>query len=382
MIKVVHLITDLDLGGAESMLARLVRGLNSDRFQNHVISLVNPGPPGETIQSAGIVVSSLQMKRGIPDPLALFRLYRHFKAIRPDILQTWLYHADFLGLLVGKLAGVPIILWNIRCSEMDMTQYSPWSRVVRWILGKMASVPNAIVVNSQAGRQSHEALGYRPKFWQVITNGFDLDQFYPNPEARTQLRKQWGLPMDAVVIGLICRYDPMKDHLNFLHAAHYLLQTFPETHFVMAGKGVDPQNLNLVQVMRNLEVTGNLHLLGERRDVPVLLAGLDILTSSSAFGEGFPNIVGEAMACGVPCVVTDVGDSACMVSTTGKVVKPKDSKALASAWEELILLGQEGRQKLGWAARQRIQDHFDLKKVVAQYETFYLDLVNQKELTH
>jgi glycosyltransferase involved in cell wall biosynthesis len=330
------------------------------------------------IQSSGIRVSSLQMKRGLPDPRAILRLYRYLKIECPDILQTWVYHWDLLGSIVGKLARIPIILWNIRCSEMDMSQYSVLSKVVRGMLGKISSVPKAVVVNSEAGRQYHESLGYRPRQWRVIANGIDLEQFYPDLEARNRLRKELNLSLNAVVIGLLGRYDPMKDHLNFLHAAKHLLQTKPETHFVLAGKGVDRENIKLLQVMRELKVIENIHLMGERRDVQRILAGLDILSSSSAYGEGFPTIVGEAMACAVPCAVTDVGDSAWIVSDTGRVVKPRDPKALAGAWEELILLGGEGRQQLGRAARQRIQEHFDLSKIVGQYEKFYEDLIRRR----
>jgi glycosyltransferase involved in cell wall biosynthesis len=379
VIKVVHLITDLNVGGAESMLARLVGGMNRDRFHNHVISLMDPGPIGETIQTSGIMVSSLQMKRGIPDPRGILRLYHYLHKECPDILQTWLYHADLLGLIVGKLVGLPIILWNIRCSEMDMSRYSVLSGVVRWMLGKISSAPSAVLVNSEAGRRSHEALGYRPRQWRAIPNGIDTGQFSPDLEARARLRKELDLPPEVVVVGLLGRYDPMKDHMNFLHAAKYLLQTYPETHFVLAGKSVDHQNIDLLQALRELNLIGNTHLMGERKDVQLLLTGMDILSTSSSYGEGFPNIVAEAMACGIPCVVTNVGDSAWVVSDTGKVVRPRDPKALARAWEELILLGKEGRQQLGLAARQRIQDHFDLRKIVAQYENFYEDLIHRRE---
>ena len=243
----------------------------------------------------------------------------------------------------------------------------------------MSSVPNAVVVNSEAGRQFHERLGYRPKQWRVISNGIDLKQFYPDRVARRWLRDELNLALNVLVIGLVCRFDPMKDHLNFLQAAQQLLQQYPDTHFVLAGKGVDRNNVTLLQAMRDLNVGGNVHVIGETRDVQGVLAGLDILSSSSS-GEGFPNIVGEAMACGVPCVVTDVGDSARIVSNTGKVVQPRNPKALARAWEELILLGGEGRRQLGLAARQRIQEDFDLLKIVGQYETFYEKLVNGREV--
>ena len=378
MIKIVHVITDLDIGGAEAMLSRLIVGMDRERFINYVVSLTRPGPLGDVIQASGTPVYSLQMRRGVPNPLGVWRLFRLIRKECPHVLQTWLYHADLLGLLVGKLVGIPVIAWNVRCSEMDMRQYSTLSNFVRRVLVKLSSQPEVVVINSRAGQQFHESLGYRPRRWNVIPNGIDVDRYSPDSSARVKLRFELGVSINIILIGLIARFDPMKDHLNFFQAARCLLKTHPETHFVLAGQGIDHQNTVLTTSITTFKVRENIHLLGERKDVQSILAGLDIVCSSSAYGEGFPNVVGEAMACGVPCVVTNVGDSACVVKDTGKVVPPKDPKALASAWKELIEMGHEGRWQLGLTARQRIKENFDLGKIVAQYEHFYEDIVKQK----
>ena len=377
MIRILHLITDLNTGGAEIMLSRLVLSMNRGRFDNKVVSLTNLGQLGGDIQASGVPVFSLQMRRGIPNPLGIWRLFRLVKKERPQVLQTWLYHADLLGLLVGKLVRVSAITWNVRCSEMDMAQYSALSSIVRSVLVKLSRLPEAVVSNSMAGRQFHEAFGYRPRKWTVIPNGIDVDRFSPNPEARTKLRLELGVSHDIILVGLIARFDPMKDHINFLQAAKCLLKTHPKTHFVLAGQEIDHQNTELTNSINALNIRENVHLLGERMDVQLILPGLDILASSS-FSEGFPNVVGEAMACGLPCVVTDVGDSAWIVQDTGRVVSPRDPQALANGWRELIEMGSEHRQQLGLVARQRVKESFDLKKIAVQYENFYEELVMQK----
>ena len=375
MIKIVHLITGLDIGGAESMLSRLVIGMDRQRFLNRVVSLTAPGPLSHGIQKSGIQVHSLLMQRSIPNPLGMWRLTRYLQNERPDILQTWLYHADLLGVLIGKLTKMPVIAWNVRCSEMDMKHYPPLSRLVRYLLIKFSTVPKVVLFNSKAGQQFHEELGYRPCNSYIIPNGIDLDQFFPDQDARTKLRCELGLSNTILLIGLVARFDPMKDHTTFLQAARVVSRSHPHVHFILAGTSIDYQNSELTNSILEWNLKDNVHLLGERKDVRAILSGLDIVSSSSAFGEGFPNIIVEAMACGVPCVVTSVGDSSLIVGKTGRVVPPKNPEALAEAWSELILMKKEERDKLGLAARQRIIEQFDLAKVINRYQQCYEDLV-------
>lgn len=374
MIKIVHVITDLDIGGAETMLSRLVIGMDRKRFSNSVVSLTQPGHFGHVIQSNEIRVSSLLMQRSIPNPIGIWRLTRFLQQERPDIVQTWLYHADLLGLLVGKLAHIPIIVWNVRCAEMDMTRYSTLSRFVRYLLIKLSFLPKMILCNSNAGQRYHEGLGYRALRWTIIPNGVDLNNYLPDSEAYTKLRLDLGLSNDSLLIGLIARFDPMKDHVTFLRGAEKILKAYPDIHFVLAGAGISSQNSKLSETIRACHLEKNIHLLGERVDVPRVLAGLDILASSS-YGESFPNVIAEAMACGVPCVATDVGDSSWIVGETGRVVLPKNPEALATALGEIVALGKQERCRLGLAARQRIMENFDIERIVSRYEQCYEALV-------
>jgi glycosyltransferase involved in cell wall biosynthesis len=235
-----------------------------------------------------------------------------------------------------------------------------------------------VVVNSATGQAFHTQIGYHPREWVLIPNGIDDQQFRPDAVARRSVRQELGLEPEALLIGLIARFDPMKDHTTFLQAARLLLDSHPQTHFLLCGAEVTPENLQLSCQIETGHLQERVHLLGLRRDITRITAALDVATLSSSFGEGFSNVVGEAMACEVPCVVTDVGDSAQVVGDTGIVVPPKDPQALADGWRKLIEMGVEGRQRLGRAAREWIQQEYSLESVVTQYENLYLSLADSR----
>jgi glycosyltransferase involved in cell wall biosynthesis len=189
------------------------------------------------------------------------------------------------------------------------------------------------------------------------------------------LRKELNLPENIVLIGQIARYDPMKDHLNFLQATKSLLRNRSDVRFILVGRNVDFNNTELVTSIVKLNISEFVHLLGERYDLPSVMPALDIVCSSSC-SEGFSNVIAEAMACGIPCVVTDVGDSALIVGNTGRVVPPKNPEALAAAWSDLIKMGPEYRRELGVAARKRIEENYNLPDIVKRYENLYEELAS------
>jgi glycosyltransferase involved in cell wall biosynthesis len=372
-IKILHVITSLDVGGAEMVLFHLLKNMDTARFENQVVSLIPPGKVGEKIQALGLPVTSLEMRSGHPDLGSLFRLAGLLRRESPDLVQTWLYHADLLGLLAAGIVGVPV-LWNIRTSNMDMSHYRRLSSLVLRACIQFSGRPQAVIVNSKAGQAFHEHLGYHPRRWVYIPNGIDTDQFRPNLSARLALRNELGLASGALLISLIARFDPMKDHENFMLASGLLAAKMPDVHFVLAGNEVDSSNPFFIKYLESNELRGRLHLLGQRDDMPDLMAAVDIATLSS-YGEGFPNTIAEAMSCGIPCVVTDIGDSAYLVEKTGIVVAPKDPQALAEGWQKMISLGIEGRKALGAAARRRIQLNFQQADVTRQYEKLYESLM-------
>lgn len=372
-IRVLHLITSLDVGGAETQLLRILSHTNRDRFDHSVLSLTSIGVIGERIRQLGVSVGALKMVRGIPSPRAVWELWKILKGSQVHILQSWMYHADLLALL-GRGRGMRKLVWNIRCSDVDMTHYRFLSKWVVNFLSYCSGIPDGVVVNSHAGKLAHEGLGYHPKMWHIIPNGVDLEQVRPSPSARIWLRQECKVADDCLLIGLVARRDAMKDHRTFLRAAGIIHQKIPGVHFVLVGRGIDGTDDKLRALIVEHDLWAATHLLGQREDALRITAGLDIACSSSAFGEGFSNAIGEAMASGVPCVVTDVGDSARIVGETGRTVPPRNPDALAQACLELIECGPAGRRELGELARARMRQHYDIRTITACYEKLYTSL--------
>lgn len=359
-----HLISSLEAGGAQTMLGRLVAASDRSRFRHRVVTMIDGGSQADKVLAAGIPVESLGMRRGVPSAAAACRFARVVGRERPHVLQTWLYHADLLGLLVAAPTRTAVV-WNIRSSF----HFGLDSAVTRWC-ARLSRFPAAIVVNSEAGRRIHTALGYRPRQWRLIGNGFDLDLFQPSPEARASVRRELGVGETAPLVGLVARFDPLKDHATFLDAARRLAATCDAVRFVLVGEGTAADNTTLAALVDRTGAGGRLFRLGERADVPRLTAAFDVASCTST-GEGFPNVVGEAMACAVPCVVTDVGDAAAIVGDSGVVVPAGDPAALAEGWAGLLRMSAESRQALGAAARRRIAEKFSIGAIVREYEDLY-----------
>lgn len=370
MIRIVHIATGLGRGGAEANLAQLVARLDPSRFRCTVVSLTDEGALGPGIRAAGIDVHALGMRRGVIDPRGLWRLVMLLRAQESDLVQTWMYHADLPGLLASRLSGQSRVVWNVRCSNMDLARYGRLTRLVVRGLARLSRLPAAVVVNSQAGLSLHESLGYRPRRWALVPNGFGIEKFRPGTAAPARLRAMLQIDRDAMVVGHVARVDPMKDHAGFLAAAAKVAAARPTVHFVLVGTGTE----TLAPMARRLGLEARVHPLGERDDIAALMPGFDLLCLCSAFGEGFPNVLGEALACGVPCVATDVGDSAAIVRDCGRIVPPGDPGALAAALLDLIEMGAGKRVELGAAGRQRIVENYAMPRIVERYESLYADL--------
>ena len=360
------------------MLARLIARLDPCRIENTVISLTATGTVGHEIQQIGVPVFALGLRPGRVNTVALWRLVALLRRLRPDVVQTWLYHADLAGIMAGALAHRPKIVWNIRCADLDPADH-PWSLpLLLRTLAFVSRYPAGIICNSTAGRRAHEKLGYTPRRWEIIPNGFDTELFRPCLDARTDLRRELGLDPGTLVVGVLARFHPMKDHATFLRAAAIVVQSRADVHFVAAGRGV-ARNPSLDAMVSDLMLGDRVHLLPERNDAPRFLAALDVAASSSS-GEAFPNVVGEAMACGTLCVVTNVGDSAQVVGDAGVMVPPRDAAALAAGVLSLLALDPTSRDNLRVAARERIKSRFSLAGVAARYEQLYLDIAGQRPI--
>jgi len=383
VIKVLHLITSFGLGGAETNLWRLACRMDRSRFSNTIVTMRDVTPEHGIVEStpenAGVPLYSLAMRRATPDPLSIVRLVRIIRRVDPHILQTWLYHADLLGLFVGQMTRVPAIAWNLRCSSVDMSEYSWVSRCVRSSLVLLSRFPDVVLANSLSGLRFHETLGYRPRKWILIPNSIDVEKFRPDPDASGRLRYSLGIGPDKLIVGLVARFDPMKDHKNFIESAALLTRDHPGAHFVLVGRGASQENPQIRQLIESTGVAERFHLLGLRDDVNRIVPGFTIACSASAYGEGFSNAIGESMACGIPCVVTDVGDSAMLVGDTGEVVPPRNPQAFARACKALLDMTPEQRRNLGLCARRSVQEAFSLPSVVSRYERLYEQLAEGVE---
>jgi glycosyltransferase involved in cell wall biosynthesis len=369
---VLYVINDLSVGGAEMMLYKLLAVTDRARFAPIVVSLITEGAAlRERIEALGITVYTLGMTPGRPTPVSLWRLVRLLRQVRPALIFGWMYHSCLAAQVAGALAcpRTPV-LWSIHCAMSSLAAEKRLTAATIRACGWLSRLPARIIFVSRAGQVGHGSLGYHTKRSAVIPNGIDTRRFVPSEDARASLRRELGLDPEAFLIGLAGRYDPDKNHAGFLRAAALLSRTHPATRFVLAGRGIQPDNAALREIIQAADLVDRVHLLGERDDMPRLAAALDLLCLSST-RESCPNVVGEAMACGVPCVVTDVGDAAWLVGDTGRVAAPNDAIALAAACQELIELGPVKRATLGRAARARVSERCSLDGVVERYEALY-----------
>jgi glycosyltransferase involved in cell wall biosynthesis len=383
MMKILHLIAGLNTGGAEMMLYKMLSSQDRASFNPEVVSLTDIGPIGERILKLGITIRCLGMKRGIPNPLAVLKLATWLRHSKPAVIQTWMYHADLVGGIAAKWAGGIPLAWGIRHSNLESGS-NKWSTILTAKICARSSrwLPAKIVCCSEVSRQVHAGIGYAPEKMVVIPNGFDLDTFRPDHGARITVRRELGIQNEAPLIGLVGRFDPQKDYHNFIMAAARISASHPDPHFLLCGDCIDAQNAELTRWIAEAGLSERFHLLGRRVDIPRLTAALDIAASSSAFGEGFPNVIGEAMACGVPCVATDVGDSARIIGDTGRVVPTRNPDAFAMALSKLLNLSPQARMELGQQARQRIKEKYSLAHITKQYEALYTEVVLQHSLIY
>lgn len=378
-MRVLHVITGLSTGGAEMMLHKLLAG-GSGATESAVVSLVPGGPMRERIEGLGVQVASPGGARGrMPGPATLWRLARELRRFRPDVVQGWMYHGNLAAHAAVSTSRRSLpVLWNVRSTLADIDEEKPMTAAVIRLGARLSWLPARIVYPSAVAAWQHEAIGYSPRRRVLIPNGFDTGRFAPSAEQRAAARAALGVAPDAPVVGHVARHHPMKDHENLLRAAAILRRDWPRLTVLMVGRDVDEANASLVAARRDLGAEGVVRLLGERSDLPALTNAFDVAVSSSSWGEAFPNVLGEAMACGVPCVATDVGDSAAVVADTGQIVPPRDAERLAAALGAMLALPMDERRRLGEAARARVVAEYSLPAVVARYEELWSSLASSR----
>lgn len=370
-MKVLHIITGLSTGGAERALYNLLSGGLAETGEMAVLSLSDEGSFGKDIRALGVPVYTLGISSGLPTPAALVQLNRVVRDFQPDIVQGWMYHGNLAASLAKKLArNNPAEFWNVRHSLYSLAAERRMTRQVIRANRLLSTRVNVILYNSQVSRSQHEAFGFTANNGKVIANGFDTTVLRPNKDIRNAARQSLGIDPGEVIIGHVARFHPMKNQAAFLHAAVQVLKSRPEVSFLLAGRDVGLDNLALSGIVP-ARLHGRFRFLGERKDVSDLMQAMDIFCMSSAWGEAFPNVVAEAMSIGLPCVVTDVGDSADIVGDSGVVVVPGDINALAAGI--LAMLGKtiDERRELGGVARNRIERNYALPAIVQQYGALY-----------
>lgn len=366
--KVLWITTGLGTGGAEMMLTQLITGL--PHLSHQVISLTAGGKHVEPLKAAGAEVHSLDLPAGRPSLPALFRLLCLAWEIRPEVVMGWMYHGCLAAVLVKLFRfGRGRVIWNIRQSLYDLALEKPGSARVIRLLARLASLAQVITYNSQVSARQHEAVGYPADRTVLIPNGFDLGRWRPSAGETRIVFPGGDGPGGRFFVGRFGRYSGMKDYPAFLEAAALMAKELPGVEFVLVGTGVDASNAELVGQVERLGLQRRVHLLGERSDLPVLTASLDVAVSSSSFGEGFPNVVGEAMACGVPVVATDIGDTAWVMGDTGVRVPAGDPARLAAACLNILKLSREERLQLGAEGRLRIKEQFSLAEVLSRFDS-------------
>lgn len=378
--NIAHVVPSMEIGGAEMMLANLLAGMNRKGWRSSVVSLRGGGTLQDGMKALGVEVVTVGMRGSLPGPRSGWRLRREVRGLAPQLIQGWMYHGNLAALAARVLSGRrPLVVWNIRS---DVFQFSREKRLTAGLVRLcclLSSIPDRIIYNSRSGARRHAELGFATKNATVIPNGFDTRTFAPSPAARAAFRKRLGVSEDAVLIGRIGRYHPVKDFPGFLQAAAILARRHGHVRFVLAGPGVDRSNAELLGLVNRYGLGERVHMLGCVRPANEVMAALDILCSSSAYGESFPNVLGEAMACEVPCVTTDLGDCAWIVGSAGQVVPPRNPVALATALDGMVEVGPEARKRLGMKGRERILNEFAIQGVISQYERVYEELLERVE---
>lgn len=373
--RVMCVSTGLRSGGAEHALLALVQEVADWRFAVEVVTLEEGGELRPLFESAGIRVASLGMTRPVPDPRAAARLRAHIRRVRADLLVGWMYHGNLATWLGCRFIGATApMVWNVRHAPHHLREES---RSTRWTIRAGARCGRgafAIAYNSRASAARHHQLGYPTEKSRVIYNGVDSSRFRPSPPHRSSLRQRLGLAHDSLIVARVGRAHPMKGFPAFVRACAPLLRRHPSMHLLVAGPGCDAGFLELEQCIDRLGVRDRISILGGIEAMPELLAGVDILCSSSRC-ESFPNVVAEAMACAVPCVVTDVGASRELVGSTDLIVPPSDDQAMTDALDRLVAMTPAQRAELGRSARDRVCRLYSLRESHAQHARLWLEAI-------
>jgi glycosyltransferase involved in cell wall biosynthesis len=374
------LVRSLNCGGAERQLLQLVRGLSRRTFRV-TLAVMYPGgalwQEAKEIDGLGLVCLEKRARWDLMSPGQ--RLWKIVREVEPDIIHGYMGVANELALALGRTCGAKVV-WGLRAADMDLASYGALAARAFRAGAPLSRFADAIIVNSFAGRSHHVAEGYSGKNMVVIPNGIDAERFRPDPAAGRLMRQQWGIAPEERLIGIVARLDPVKDHATFLSAAGALARHRSDVRFVCVGSRPEPYRTELELMASKLSLDGRLIWAGQHQELRGIYNAFDIATSSST-SEGFPNVVAESLACGVPCVATDVGDSALIVDNAECVVPTRKPEALAATWNKVLDWPQEKRREIGKNARMRMINDYSLDRLVHRTQTVLLGVLERSRGT-
>lgn len=376
MIKIAHISTGLETGGAEVQLFRLLGAFDKNKCELMVIGLDRDTYLGDRIRELGIPVHALNIKK---KPAAIAQAYKLLKEFNPDIIHGTMYEGGVVGSVLRKfLPNKPAVIWTVHEGLENYRQESYRKQLQLRFWGLLSKMPECMMYVSRLNRDQHLDWGFNNDKALVIPNGVDTQRFYSNKKVRKTIRKSLGIPQNSFVIGITARFHPVKNHIGFINAAALLTKVHPDTHFIMVGTNVDADNKELTDLIAKHSLQKSVHLLGNREDIPDIVNAYDVAALTS-FGEAFPLTLGEAMASAIPCVATKVGDNALIIKETGRVVPVDNDAAMAAAWQELLEMDKREFKQLGQAALKRVMDKFTLTLQVQQHEDLYEMLYQQNQ---
>lgn len=373
---VLHVTTGLNVGGAEIMLMRFLAHHDPQRFKPSVVSLMKPGPIARLIAKKGIAVESMGMEPGRLMPAKLSKLSAAIKAADPDLYHGWMYHGNLVASLASMASRKPApVIWSIHHSLHDIDNEKPLTAKVIRTLARMSRHTFAISYCSRIAADHHERYGFDARRRVVIPNGVNTDEFTPNEEARGRLRKLLGISDSRLIVGNFARFHPMKDQARLVESVALLVKRGLDLQALFVGDGHD--NAILAQRARELGIVDRVSILPVRDDIRDIAPGLDAFAMTSSWGESFSLAAAEAMACGVPAIVTDIGDCAWVVGDASLVARPNDTESIAEALHRLLSLPYAERREIGERARARIGEHFSMHEYVRLHAELYAHALEQ-----
>ena len=370
--KVLHIISGLDTGGAEMMLYKILAHSIDNDIEHQVLSIRKLGPIAKKIQDLGCEVQTLNIGAGLWHvffslPLLISKTIR----FQPDVIQGWMYHGNLFAMISAFFFPKKVMLcWNVRQTLYDIKKEKFFTRLTIRICKIFSNIPTHILYNSILSAQQHEKYGFSAHQRMIIFNGFETGKFKPNEQSKLSVRKELNIKT-TYIVGHIGRFHPKKDHNTLFLAARKILEEIDDVTFVFVGRDILPSNRVLAGYMNNSNLVEKVKLLGERKDIARILTAMDVLVSTSGWGEGFSNVIGEAMASGVLCVATDVGDAKNIIGETGVTVPPYSTDQISMEVVKILLYPDEQRLTRGKDTRRRIIEFYSIDKITKKYLKLY-----------